>query len=759
VKKPPAGQSVAYVLKPHKPKSPAVGLESVMKAAELKIAAERAYADAVSDTVHQSLVVVDERLHIVSCNSSFRRMFDAGTADLAGRALTSVCGGCLDLPAMTRFLDRSHAASEPLEDYEMEIELPRLGRRIVLLSSRKIIGVSAAGRGILIALDDITERKLISEALEIAKSKAEKANLGKSRFLAAASHDLRQPLQTLSLLHGILARRIQDPESLALIDKLDETLAAMCGMLDTLLDINQLEAGTVQPEFDTFAIGTVLDHLKTEFSYIAKSKGIALQAVSSSLRVRSDPLLLTQMIRNLLSNAIKYTKRGKVLIGCRRDGARVRIEIWDTGIGIPAGQLEAIFEEYHQLGNPARQRGLGLGLGLSIVRRVSELLDHPVSVRSKAGKGSVFSASLPLGEDIEINRSPPVVPSAKIKNRSVIAGTILIVEDDPTVREALELLFTGEGYDILAAHDGLAVSALMRRGVVQPNVIVADYNLPGGRTGIEVVVEVRRSLNRHVPAIILTGDISTDVLRKVAAADCGYLRKPVNVDQLTRRIAEILAVSKTPVAAVRAVASQASKEEHHTVFFVDDDAILRDAMRDMLAHRGYVVETYDSAEGFLAAYRHDRKGCLIVDSQMPGMSGLDLLRQLKAESSDLPSIVITGHGDVSMAILAMKAGAIDFIEKPAREAVLLSSIDLALTQAGDTAKRSGVRDAAAAQIAALTPRERDVMDLVVEGQPNKEIAANLSISQRTVEAHRASVMKRLGAASLPDLIRFVMRAA
>jgi len=733
---------------------------SVMKATELKIAAERAYADTVSDTVRQPLVVVDERLQVVSSNSSFRHMFDASAGDIVGRALTSVCGGCLDLPAMTSFLDRSHAASEPIEDYEMEIELPPLGRRVLLLSSRKIIGESAAGRGILIALDDITERKQISEALEIAKSKAEKANLGKSRFLAAASHDLRQPLQTLSLLHGILARKINEPESLALIDKLDETLGAMSGMLDTLLDINQLEAGTVQPEIDTFAIGTVLDHLKTEFSYIAKSKGIALHAVPSSLRVRSDPLLLAQMIRNLLSNAVKYTKYGKVLVGCRREGARVRLEVWDTGIGIPAGQFEAIFEEYHQLGNPARERGLGLGLGLSIVRRLGELLGHRISVRSEPGKGSVFSVNLPLSEEVETKRGRAAGPGAKIKSRAVSAGTILIVEDDPTVREALDLLFTGEGYKTLVAPDGPAVSAMARQGGLLPDVIVADYNLPGGRTGIEVIAEVRLALKRHVPAIVLTGDIAADILRKVAAADCGYLRKPVNVDQLTRRIADLVAAQRTsppPPDAVRK--STARAPEAQTVFFVDDDAVLLDAMRGMLEDHGHAVETYGSAELFLAAYRHDRKGCLVVDGQMPGMSGLDLLRQLKAEGADLPSIVITGHGDVAMAILAMKAGAIDFIEKPAREPVLLASIGLALTQAGDTAKRTSVRDAAAAQIAALTPREREVMDLVVAGQPNKEIAANLSISQRTVEAHRAAVMKRLGAASLPDLIRFVMRAA
>jgi two-component system CheB/CheR fusion protein len=733
---------------------------SVTKTAELKFATERAYADSVIDTVHQPLVVVDERLRVVTSNSSFCRIIGAKPDELVGRGLTAVGSGRLDVPAMNSFLDRARTETDPIEDHEIEIDLPPLGRRVLVLSSRKILGEPAAGQRILLAIDDITERKLITEALEIAKSKAEKANLGKSRFLAAASHDLRQPLQTLSLLHGVLARKVKDAESQVLIGKLDETLGAMSGMLNTLLDINQLEAGTVQPEIDDFAISTVLEHLKTEFTYLTKSKGISLHVVASSLRVRSDPLLLAQMIRNLLSNAVKYTKRGKILFGCRRDGDKVRLEIWDTGIGIPAGQLDAIFEEYHQLGNPARERTLGLGLGLSIVHRIGELLGHRIEVRSEAGKGSVFLVEVPFGDKKEMKKKPDL-STGKSEKASDRTGTILIIEDDPTIREALELLFRGEGYRTVAAIDGLEVAALVQRGALMPDVIIADYNLPGIRTGLEVIKELRQALSRKIPAIVLTGDIATDVLRKVLAADCGYLRKPVNVDQLTRRIEELIAASQQPQTRgdARKAAQEALDQARPTIFLVDDDAVLLESMRDVLQHQGHAVEIHASAESFLSAYRADRKGCLVVDGLMPGMSGLELLNQLKAENRDLPSIVITGHGDIAMAIQAMKAGAMDFIEKPARLDVLQASIDRALTQAGDTAKRSSAREAAAASIAALTPREREVMDLVVEGQPNKEIAFNLKISQRTVETHRAAVMKRTGVASLPDLIRLVMRAA
>lgn len=744
---------------------------SAAKGSELKLEAARTYANSVIDAGRQPLVVVDQRLRIVSCNSSFFRMFTTTSGDAAGQMLTAIAQGRLNVPAMNSFLDRARAESAPIEDYEIEIDLPPQGRRILLASSRKVPGEAQATPLILLSLDDITERKFVSEALEVAKSKAEKANLGKSRFLAAASHDLRQPLQTLTLLHGVLARQITSEESLSLIGKLDETLGAMSGMLDTLLDINQLEAGTVQPEIDTFVVSTILDQLKNEFSYVAKAKGIALHVVPSTLRLRTDPLLLSQMLRNLLSNAVKYTKTGKILFGCRRAGANVRLEIWDTGIGIPSGQLRAIFEEYHQLANPARERGLGLGLGLAIVSRIGELLGHQIEVRSEAGRGSVFTVEVPRGDKAPRPRArtkhPAEItapPSSKSESKVIAAGrsgTVLIVEDDPTVREALELLFKTEGYRTVTATDGIEVAALTQRGALMPDVVIADYNLPGGRTGLEVIRDLRAALSREIPGIVLTGDIATDVLRKVVAGGCGYLHKPVNVGQLTRRIDDLLTGSSRIVknTATSRAGRKPKNQEAPAIFVVDDDEVLLGSVREMLQHKGHVVETHPSAESFLSAYRPGRQGCLIVDSVMPGMSGLELIQRLKTENRALPSIVITGFGDIPMAIKAMKVGAIDFIEKPTREDALLAAIGRALAQINDNTKRSDGQTAAAASIRALTRRERDVMDLVVEGLPNKEIAALLKVSQRTVEAHRASVMKRTGAASLPDLIRLVMRAS
>jgi two-component system CheB/CheR fusion protein len=204
--------------------------------------------------------------------------------------------------------------------------------------------------GVVITFVEITERKHIAEALEAAERRAELANAAKSRFLAAASHDLRQPLQTLSLVRSILARKIKEKkndEALKLVARLDETADAMAGLLNGLLDINQIEAGTVHAEMVSFPINGLLDRLRDEFAYHAQAKRLALHVVSCGLSIHSDPRLLEQMVRNLLANALKYTKRGKVLLGCRRRKGMLSIEIWDTGIGIPNEELQVIFEEYH----------------------------------------------------------------------------------------------------------------------------------------------------------------------------------------------------------------------------------------------------------------------------------------------------------------------------------------------------------------------------------------------------------------------------
>jgi two-component system CheB/CheR fusion protein len=526
----------------------------------------------------------------------------------------------------------------------------------------------------------------------------------------------------------------------------------MAGMLDKLLDINQLEAGIVTAAITDFPVKHLLEELRTELTYHAATDGLDWRVVPSSLTVRSDPRLLEQIIRNLLSNAVKYTNKGKILLGCRRRGDKLRIEVRDTGPGIPELELQAIFEEFHQLDNPARERSKGLGLGLAIVQRLADLLGHKIDVRSRLGAGSVFTIEVPLGR-AEVADVPEHGQNETQESTSS-GGTILVVEDDPAVRELLQLLLDDEGHRTLVAADGRKALELAAQGTF-PSLVIADYNLPNGLNGLEVIASLRKQLQHEIPAMVLTGDISTDTLREIAGHGCVHLNKPVKAKELTRHIRRLLAKPQAPAGAPQLL----QRERASTVFVVDDNRAVREAMRDLLRENGYAVQVFADGAAFFEAYRPGQEGCVLVDALMPGMSGVDLIKRLKAHGHELPAIVITGNGAVAMAVQAMKAGAVDFIEKPVGHEDLLASVQHALDHMRDTAKVSAWRETAARQVASLTARQRQILDLVLAGHPSKNIAADLGISQRTVDNHRAAIMRKTGSKSLPALIRTAIAAA
>jgi len=616
--------------------------------------------------------------------------------------------------------------------------------------------------GVVVTFSNITERRNTAQALQAAKRQADLASAAKSRFLAAASHDLRQPLQTLSLLQGLLAKTVEGEKAQKLVRRLDETMGAMSGMLNALLDINQIEAGIVRAELADFPVNDLLLRLKDEFNYHAQAKGIGFRKVRCGLIINSDQRLLEQMIRNLLSNALKYTKSGKILLGCRRRGGTLRIEVWDTGAGIPPEEIQDIFEEYHQLDNAAHQTSLGVGLGLAIVQRLGKLLGHRVHVRSQLGKGSVFAV------EVKIQTGRAAEPSERhLAELDVVAiagthrtGEILIIDDDPNVRELLETSFRNEGHHVTTASEGTTAFELIAHGAFRPDVILADFNLPNGMDGLEVAARLREKLHRPVPVIILTGDISIDTLRNIALHNYIQLNKPVKFNELARTIQNLLPIASAADGRQGPGSQGGSKELRGPVILVvDDDTRVREGIREVFEDDGQTVEDFASCEEFLKAYRPGREACLLVDSYLPGMTGLELLQKLQSLGQTLPAIMITGNSDVPMAVLAMKAGASDFIEKPVGRDELLASVRRALEQSKDMGKLFAWRDDAAQRVAGLTPRQHEIMDMVLAGHPSKNIAADLGISQRTVESHRASIMKRTGSKSLPALARLALAAA
>jgi two-component system CheB/CheR fusion protein len=652
--------------------------------------------------------------------------------------------------------DDAHAVLARLEPLERDIEA-----KDGLWYRRRILPYRAHGdrvEGVVITFTDITSRRQIATALEAAKKQAESANAAKSRFLASASHDLRQPLQTLALLQALLAKIVHGEKAERLVARLDDTLGAITAMLDTLLDINEIEAGVTSAHLSVFPINGLLDRVREEFTFHAEMKGLGLRIMPCSLDVRSDSRLLEQMLRNLLSNALKYTVAGRVLVGCRRRGSILSVEVWDTGIGIPAGEVDRIFDEYRQVDNPARERSRGLGLGLAIVKRVGELLAHPIIVRSDFGRGSRFAVEVPIAEahavlTTSVEMVEPAVPA--LKSKAGRRAAILVVEDDPDLLAVLEQSLHDEGHTVTTAVDGPGALREIARST--PDLLLADYNLPNGLSGLDLAVGLREAVGRDVPAIILTGDISAETKALVAAQHVPLLSKPVRQNELVLAIDGLLAAE--PMLQPSAEAADRSASTRPTVFVVDDDASVRGAVMAILADDGLQAEAYSDGETFLRAYHNGAEGCLLVDAYMPGMSGVDLLERLRKDGHHLPAIMITGQSDVHVAVTAMKAGALDFIEKPVGRVELLAGITRALAQSHDTKQLSDWRAEAARRIAELTPRQHQIMTCVLAGQPSKNIAADLGLSQRTVESHRAAVMRKTGATSMPALARLALAAS
>lgn len=378
------------------------------------------------------------------------------------------------------------------------------------------------------------------------KEEAEKASFSKTRFLAAASHDLRQPMHALGLFIGELQTTINTEEQRKIVLKVEESVDAMSGLLNSLLDISKLDAGLISPQPVEFNVGIVLDRIAHDYKAIADSKSINLKVIPCAKKIYSDPVLFERILVNLISNALRYTQfGGHVLVGCRNRGKNLRIEVRDNGIGIPADELENIFHEFVQLANKERDRSMGLGLGLAIVDRLSKLLQHPLSVRSKLGKGSLFSIEIPLaqisGVNPEINQDMTDSCSAKpdMKEQGTRAS-ILVVDDDSLVRSSTLGVLSSWGYDTYLASSLQEV----KNKFSQQNfdLVICDYRLPDG-TGLDVVNFITTHQNKFTPCILISGDTSPDILKKVTESGFNLLSKPVRPAKLRSLVHFLLSES------------------------------------------------------------------------------------------------------------------------------------------------------------------------------------------------------------------------
>lgn len=409
------------------------------------------------------------------------------------------------------------------------------GEREIEWYDKRLIDGSGAVVGVLAIGQDISERKQ-AEAQRLAREAAERANLAKSKFLAAASHDLRQPLQAMRMFVAALARRTRHKQSREIVRHIEDSMEATDSLLSALLDISKLDADMLKPEIADFPIDDLLGRLAAEFEPLAANGGVELRVVGSKATVKSDPVLLDRILRNLVANAVRYTAKGRVLIGCRRQANRLRVEVWDTGPGIPKNQLQAIFEEFHQLGNPERDRTRGLGLGLAIVDRMSRLLGHRVAVTSTVGKGSAFSVEVPCEVPCA---DEPRARAEPVPTTDDIAGAVVIVIDDERSQlTGLKLVLEGWGCRVLAATG--VEGALRQLDGKPPDLVLADFRLRDNVTGAAVIRRIREHVDAPVPAVILTGDTEPARLREARLSDCALLHKPIDPRKLQAAISRIL---------------------------------------------------------------------------------------------------------------------------------------------------------------------------------------------------------------------------
>ncbi len=410
-----------------------------------------------------------------------------------------------------------------------------------------VLGVMFALMMFVVGQDSDRRFKEVQELrFELAQKKedAESANIAKSRFLAAASHDLRQPLHALTLFTGLLKEKISYPDVLRIVDNIDASVDALQGLFNSLLDISKLDAGTVEIEKRDFALNEILQPLENEFKAEAQAKGIEFFIEPRTEFVHSDSNLLSRIIRNLVANAIRYTDQGSVLVLCKKHSDRIVIEVRDTGIGIPEQQQTEVFDEFVQLNNPERDRNKGLGLGLAIVKRLTQLLNLPLGLQSSPDTGTSFTLEVPLGEEKNVMTSKHHV-SDVLASLSLNGLKVMMIDDESDIREGTVGLLANWGCEVYGFESAQAAKAFISTEGFEPNVLLVDYRLHENNTGIAAVSAIIEQLGYAVPAAIITGDTGTDRLQEATASGYTLLHKPVKAMQLRSFLTRINNKRKT----------------------------------------------------------------------------------------------------------------------------------------------------------------------------------------------------------------------
>ena len=483
-------------------------------------------------------VIVDVAGKILFANQQVPALF--------GYAVDEVAGQSIDMLIPER-LRNSHA--DHRRKYSESVRVRAMGAGLDLFARRKdgsefpvevsLSPIEEGDRALVVAaIRDVTDRKAIQLELLGARESADRANRAKSRFLAMASHDLRQPLQTLTLLNGALRRTVHDSAAQEILEHESQAIDSMTRLLNALLDISKLESGAIKPDISDFNVVALFEQMRNEFAAVADSKGLELRIGEASGLAHSDLSLVGQILRNLVSNAIKYTRQGWIALRCRPQPSMMRIEVADTGSGIAADQLQLIYDEFYQIEGQRGTSQDGYGLGLSIVQRLVALLGLKLDVSSELGRGSVFAIELPASTGKVAAERAPATARQTRSHRSR-TPRILLVEDDASVRDATRMLLTVEGYQVLTAAS-LAEATATVRVHSDVDLLVSDYHLGHSDTGVQVIGAIREILGRPIGAILVSGDTSSTIRDLRLDQQLRIASKPIDADELLRLIDTLL---------------------------------------------------------------------------------------------------------------------------------------------------------------------------------------------------------------------------
>jgi len=488
-----------------------------------------------------ALIVVDAGGKIIFANATSCALFGYSREELVGQSIDFL------VPERFRIRHGAHVAGFLRDPTARE-----MGARITDLFARRADG-SEFPAGIRLApmhdgdkvfmaaaIRDMTERRSINDALVAAREEADRANMAKTRFLATASHDLRQPLQTIRLLNAsLLAMTSAIPDLHNLLQRQQTAIDSTSRMLNALLDITRLESGAIEPHITSVSLASILEDLAREFEGAAGVKGVELEFAPTQKVLKTDLVLFNQLLQNVVGNALKYTDRGRIAISEELEADGLVLCVADTGSGIPPDKLERIFDEYYQVDPSGTQRS-GVGFGLAIVREVSRLLGYSVAVSSEWGRGTRVRIRIPIAQvdsDVVGRVDPPPPPLAVA--HPITPCRVILLEDNDSVRAATELFLTLEGYETHGAASVADAESLLA-GLKPGDLLISDYHLNGPLTGLDVLNQVRAQHHREVPAILLSGDLQSMMrVVKTAIPACRFLSKPVDTNALLSAMSEL----------------------------------------------------------------------------------------------------------------------------------------------------------------------------------------------------------------------------